>query len=921
MSKIRGTILGLLASLVLLLAGLRPSAVGQHPKAEGRETTADVYGDPLPAGAIARLGTIRWRHGDGTTFVAFLPGGKVLLSVGTDATVRQWDVATGKELRRFGVPRTNTGIADFLAPPPPAAPGVLAAMALDFSGGSHGIALAADGKVLAMSEGNAVRAWDVATGKELRKIQPAGGASLAIAISPGSKILATHGNDGAIRLCELATGKDQGQFGKNPGKDNPTILAGMVFSPDGKKLASVNRTNDGKANLFIWDVAKGKELAKVAGKEQTEDLGGVKFSPDGKWLSWIDDEQHVVLADPATGAVARKIELKSDEGPSDGNFVFSPDGKELVERQLVVNRLVVWDVATGKQLRSFQGPGLDPFFLLGGAAELMAFSPDGKLLALGGTEGAISILDFAKGTVVNGDEAHRQAITKLSFGSGSKQVFTTDERRSMRAWDAATGKPIRTIGKPGKALEEAKSLDEEMAAALSDDGRLLATVSDNGDVQVRDAATDKELKAISTGLKAVTAMAFNGDNKLIAIGGMSEKQGEVGLYDVATGKERHRFTLPAPVAAGVAAAAGVDPDAFSVPGLLLFAPDGRSLAAILDGDKVLLWDVATGRELPRIGVGENQAITAVAFSTDGRSLAVDCGDDIPRLFETATGKERRRYQSKTAAKPEPPKEDGLAAGIAQLMDLGELGRMPGGDVAISPDGKLLAHSRPGGKISIWDVAGGKELGELAGHQAQVSALTFAPDGKTLASGSRDTSALLWDVTSFAAKVKPATSKSDAAAAWSDLLGSDAGPAFDAVCQLAAAPEPSVRFLKERVHPAAPVDAEKVQRLLADLDSEQFAVRKKASNELELIGEGAVPLLRKALEADPSAEARRRIEEVLKKSDSVVPSGELLRSLRAVEVLETIGSAEAKAVLQVLAKGTAGASVTRAAQAALDRLGR
>src|SRR5262249_17520375 len=152
-------------------------------------------------------------------------------------------------------------------------------------------------------------------------------------------------------------------------------------------------------------------------------------------------------------------------------------------------------------------------------------------------------------------------------------------------------------------------------------------------------------------------------------------------------------------------------------------------------------------------------------------------------------------------------------------------------------------------------------------------------------------------------------------------GEDAVRAFDAVCDLSAAPAVAVPFFKERLHPVAAVDAEKVQHLLADLDSERFAVRKKASSDLENIGEAAIPLLRTALEADPSAEARRRIEDALKKIDNVVPTGELLRSLRAIEVLETIGTPEAKAMLQDLANGTAGASVTRAAQAALERLKR
>src|SRR5262249_884086 len=151
------------------------------------------------------------------------------------------------------------------------------------------------------------------------------------------------------------------------------------------------------------------------------------------------------------------------------------------------------------------------------------------------------------------------------------------------------------------------------------------------------------------------------------------------------------------------------------------------------------------------------------------------------------------------------------------------------------------------------------------------------------------------------------------ARWKELAGDDASKAFEAIGALASAAAQAVGFLKDNVHPAVAADAETVQRLISDLDSDQFAVRKKASAELEKIGEPAAGLLRKALEADPSTEARKRIEDVLKKTDSATPRGETLRTLRAIEVLESIGTPEAKTVLQSLSKGTPEAAVTRAAQ--------
>jgi HEAT repeat protein len=130
----------------------------------------------------------------------------------------------------------------------------------------------------------------------------------------------------------------------------------------------------------------------------------------------------------------------------------------------------------------------------------------------------------------------------------------------------------------------------------------------------------------------------------------------------------------------------------------------------------------------------------------------------------------------------------------------------------------------------------------------------------------------------------------------------------------------VSFLNEHLKPVA-IDLERIQRLIADLDSEQFAVRRRAGIELEKVGEPAVPALRKTLEGEPSTEVRRRVGELLSKISGTAPRGELLRTLRAIEVLETIGTPEAKAALDNLAKGTTGATITRAAEAALERLRR
>src|SRR5205807_5136388 len=111
------------------------------------------------------------------------------------------------------------------------------------------------------------------------------------------------------------------------------------------------------------------------------------------------------------------------------------------------------------------------------------------------------------------------------------------------------------------------------------------------------------------------------------------------------------------------------------------------------------------------------------------------------------------------------------------------------------------------------------------------------------------------------------------------------------------------------------------QLIADLDSEEFARREKAAAELAKFGESAVPALRDALKRDPSAEASRRLQTLLERAENAEPSGELLRGLRAIEILESITTPEARQLVQRLADGAPKARLTREAKAALERLER
>jgi RNA polymerase sigma factor (sigma-70 family) len=155
-------------------------------------------------------------------------------------------------------------------------------------------------------------------------------------------------------------------------------------------------------------------------------------------------------------------------------------------------------------------------------------------------------------------------------------------------------------------------------------------------------------------------------------------------------------------------------------------------------------------------------------------------------------------------------------------------------------------------------------------------------------------------------------------AWNELAGADETKAMRAILTLAAAPKESVPFLKENLRPVT-VDARRIARLIADLDSDTFAVRQRAAEELESIGEYAVQYLRGAADGNPPLDVKKRIEAVLEKIKSGTRPASWVRAVRAIAVLEFVGTADARQILEGLARGRTKAWPTQEAEAALDRL--
>jgi hypothetical protein len=293
------------------------------------------------------------------------------------------------------------------------------------------------------------------------------------------------------------------------------------------------------------------------------------------------------------------------------------------------------------------------------------------------------------------------------------------------------------------------------------------------------------------------------------------------------------------------------------------------------------------------------------MSSDGRLWAIFSESNeggrhtrFLRICEVASGKEVLRL-------------DGVSTNLCTFSPDGRAVAVQANDL-FTPDGEDTAH--------LVEIATGKVRLRLRGHRGILATLAFSPDGRTLATGSWDTTALLWDLTGRVRPQPPAdmaASERGVPALWADLADADAGRAFRSLWALTAVPGQAVPFLGARLRPVVAPDERRVARLITGLANDQFAVREEATKELEELGEGALAHLRRALERPVSAEVRRRVARVGEKLLELSP--ERLQALRAVEALEYIDTPEARDVLEKLANGAPEARLTREAKASLQRL--
>jgi hypothetical protein len=459
-------------------------------------------------------------------------------------------------------------------------------------------------------------------------------------------------------------------------------------------------------------------------------------------------------------------------------------------------------------------------------------------------------------------------VFSVAFSPDSKTLAAGAWDGSVRLWEPATGREIRQfVGHAGWVR----------AVAFSPDGKTLASGGKDRIIRLWETATGKELRRMGGHQNWIQHLAFSHDGKMLASWGTGQT---LRLWDVVIGKALRRIALPQWVSASLA-----------------FSPDGKLLAYPGDRDSIVLLDIATGKEARRITRPQSW-FTNLVFSSDGKILASLSYDHKIHLWDPTSGQELRSMVDR---------EDDVYG------------------IVFAPDGRS-AVSAGDRTIRVWEVKTRLERGRFRSPDRQPSSLAFAPDGRTIAQGSDDTTVLLWDVTGHLnrGRLRPARlPPKELQTLWGDLAGDDATVAYRAIWTLVAAPEQSVPFIQEHLRPVAAVDDLSIGRLVADLDSEHFQTRKKATERLEKLGDLAEPVLRKALQPKAPLETRQRIERLLElvAAERENPSPNGLRVLRAVESLERMDTPGARQALEQYAQGEPAAELTKQAKAALERLTR
>ncbi len=602
-----------------------------------------------------------------------------------------------------------------------------ASLVLPVPGGKvKSLALSASGRQIAVccENHNEVYLYDVATGNESAVLRGHSAPATSVAYRPDGQQVATASNDQTIRLWDSATGQQTGLL-KADGAAHLDRDPLVAYNSDGSRIASygIYSADDGGVTSRLWNTITGKEIAVLA--KWQENIHPLAFSPDGKRVA-VGSREFVHLCDAVTG---RQLAVLGPHAKAVWHLAYSLDGKRLASAGAEGdNAIHLWDGESGKEVAVLGGHTANVGQLL--------FSPDGSRLVSGSNDpdNSARLWDAATGRPLPILAGHKNEINTVAFGPDGQRVVTASADQTARLLDGHTGQLLAVLG---------GHTDRVTNVLFSPNGKRVVTASSDATLRLWDAQTGELIGVLRGHGDAFNCVpAFTPDGSRLVSG---STDGTVRIWDISL-VERNGLLR------------GHTSYVYDVS----FSPNGEQVASAAWDGTARLWDATTGRPTGLPLKHETGIVNSVAYSRDGRRLATGERYRGVRLWDVASQKTTRDSGFDPADLGEGgrvslnPSETLLAAGCidgtVRLWDVAsgrEVARLKGHDkyatdVAFHPDGSLLATTGRDGTVRLWDVATRAPVADLRGHTGEVWRVAFSADGKLLASGSHDRTICLWD---------------------------------------------------------------------------------------------------------------------------------------------------------------------------------